>query len=95
MSIWDRPATISEAIREWVWEVGQYPENIGCQWLVSDYDTVERNPHYSGPEQQHPNDDTPYEEWESLQLHKAYFSDGTPVALFDDANWGRNRRLVA
>ncbi len=30
-----------------------------CQWLLSDYDTWERNPHYSGPPQQHPEDYDP------------------------------------
>lgn len=48
----DRPATPAEAVREWAWVVGQ--ERPDSQWLLSDYDTWERNPHYTGPEQAHP-----------------------------------------
>ena len=50
----DRVATVSEAVREWVWNVGQdYPDR---QWLWSDYDTCEQNPHYKGPPQPYPGD---------------------------------------
>ena len=38
-------------------------ENPDKQWVLTDYDVWERNPFYSGPEQQHPEDDTPHEEW--------------------------------
>lgn len=48
----DRAPTISEAVREWVWVVGA--ERLDQQWLLSDYDTWERNPHYTGPYQPHP-----------------------------------------
>lgn len=45
---------ISDAVREWAWSVGRdYPN---AQWLLSSYDTWERNPHYRGPEQRHPED---------------------------------------
>jgi hypothetical protein len=51
---YDRLATPSDAIREWAWNVGsEYPDR---QWLVSNYDTIEKNPHYHGPDQPHPND---------------------------------------
>jgi hypothetical protein len=33
------------------------------QWILTDYDVWERNPYYNGPEQQHPEDDTPHEDW--------------------------------
>lgn len=49
-------ATTSDAVREWAWNVGAYPDNIGRQWLLSDYDSWERNPHYTGPNQGHPED---------------------------------------
>lgn len=43
---------MQEAVREWAWIVGQdYPDR---QWLLTDYDTWERNPHYRGQEQVHP-----------------------------------------
>ena len=43
-----------EAVREWVWTVGQ--DRAEQQWVLSDYDTWERNPHYRGPDQGHPED---------------------------------------
>ncbi len=43
-----------EAILEWVWNIGKdFPNE---QWLLSDYDTWERNPYYFGPQQKHPED---------------------------------------
>ena len=44
-----------EAVREWVWNVGQ--DRADQQWVLSDYDTWERNPHYTGPDQDHPEDE--------------------------------------
>ena len=49
-----RPITTAEAVREWAWVVGA--ERADTQWLLSDYDTWERNPHYTGPAQRHPED---------------------------------------
>ena len=51
----DRCATIPEAISEWARNVGR--DNQDRQWLLSDYDTWERNPFYTGPDQGHPEDD--------------------------------------
>ena len=45
-------ATVSEAINEWVWNVGH--ERPECAWLCSNYDTWERNPYYQGPPVEHP-----------------------------------------
>ena len=45
---------MQEAVREWAWVVGQDREDQ--QWILSDYDTWERNPHYRGPDQGHPED---------------------------------------
>jgi hypothetical protein len=45
-------ATMSEAVQQWAYVIGinrQY-----TQWLLSDYDSWERNPHYVGPDQGHP-----------------------------------------
>jgi hypothetical protein len=50
-----------EAVREWVWTVGQ--DRADQQWVLSAYDTWERNPHYTGPDQGHPEDEH-YEEEE-------------------------------
>ncbi len=49
------PATMSEAVREWAYNVGR--DNPDRQWLLSDYDTWELNPFYNGPDQGHPEDD--------------------------------------
>jgi hypothetical protein len=50
-------ATMHEAVREWAYNVGgQFPLR---QWLLSDYDTWERNPGYIGPDLGHPEYDTP------------------------------------
>jgi len=49
-----------DAVREWVWTVGK--DQKDRQWISSDYDTWERNPHYSGPEQKHPEADYEDEE---------------------------------
>ena len=46
---------MQEAVREWVWNVGQ--DRADQQWVLSDYDTWERNPHYTGPDQGHPEDE--------------------------------------
>lgn len=45
---------IQEAISEWVWIVGK--DHPDTQWLCSNYDSWERNPHYTGPDQGHPED---------------------------------------
>lgn len=52
----DRLATPSEACREWAWNVGSETRYANQQWLLTDYDTWERNPHYHGHAQEHPHD---------------------------------------
>ena len=49
-----RMSYMQEAVREWVWTVGQ--DRSDQQWVLSAYDTWERNPHYRGPDQGHPED---------------------------------------
>lgn len=51
-------ATRSQAVSEWAWNVGR--ERLGDAWLLSDYDTWERNPHYTGPDVPHPESDEPW-----------------------------------
>ena len=43
-----------EAVRQWAWVYGS--EHQGQCWILSDYDTWERNPFYTGPEEPHPDD---------------------------------------
>jgi hypothetical protein len=45
---------VQEALREWAWIVGA--DRPDDQWLLSDYDSWEPNPHYTGPDQGHPED---------------------------------------
>jgi len=47
-------ARTSDAIREYVRVVGA--ESPDSPWIVSPYDTWERNPHYQGPAVPHPDD---------------------------------------
>lgn len=54
----DQPkATTAEAVSEWAQAAGSDPHRIGKQWLLTDYDTVVQNPHYTGPAQPHPDDE--------------------------------------
>lgn len=48
----DRCATPSEARAEYAANAGA--EDRGHQWVLTPWDTWERNPHYHGPEQVHP-----------------------------------------
>lgn len=77
------PPSIEQGIREWIWWVGQEPRFKDCQWILSDYDTWEQNPHYRGPEQRHPEDPSRWED--------DYFADGTPVSLYDNIHLFRSR----
>ena len=63
---------VTAAIREWAWNVGSDPQNIERQWLLSDYDSWERNPHYKGPDMGHPEDDREApeaDEWMTVGLN--------------------------
>jgi hypothetical protein len=65
-------ATESDAVREWVGNVGaECPDRA---WLCSNYDTWEKNPHYVGPEEPHPEDDDAWEDiaaWRAARAQKA------------------------
>lgn len=51
----DWPATPTEACREYARNVGMYhPERA---WILTDYDTWEKNPFYSGPPVPYPEDE--------------------------------------
>jgi hypothetical protein len=51
----DRLATPSEACKEYARNYGSdHPERA---WILTDFDTWERNPFYSGPKVPHPEDD--------------------------------------
>ena len=46
---------MQQAIREWAWNYGMdHPEKA---WLLSDLDTWEKNPHYRGAPQPHPEEE--------------------------------------
>ena len=45
----DQLATMTDAVQEYAMWVGQ--DKPYTQWILSDYDTWERNPHYVGPNQ--------------------------------------------
>ena len=44
--------SFQEAVCQWAWNYGSTCPNHA--WILSDYDTWERNPHYSGPPVRHP-----------------------------------------
>lgn len=54
-------ATIDDACREYARNVGR--ERLEQAWILTDYDTWQRNPFYTGPAVRHPEDDY-YEEYE-------------------------------
>jgi len=62
-----RQHIIREGIAEQVQIFGaEMPDR---QWILSGWDTWERNPYYHGEEQQHPEDDMPHEEWVKNQAY--------------------------
>lgn len=65
--------TMNEVI-EWAWAVGWYPEYINRQWILHDYDVWIQNPHYMGPPQRHPEDES--------DIYN-YFWDGVPVEIYE------------
>lgn len=48
-------ATETDAVREYARNVGH--EHSDAAWILSPFDTWERNPFYVGPPQPHPEDD--------------------------------------
>jgi hypothetical protein len=50
----DRPATPSEAMREYTWNVGR--DRPDRAWICTPYDTWEPNPFYTGDPVAHPED---------------------------------------
>ena len=48
-------ATIDDACREYALNVGR--ERLEQAWILTDYDTWQRNPFYTGPAVRHPEDD--------------------------------------
>lgn len=53
----DEMATPAEAYRECVQNIGM--DNADSQWILTPFDTWEKNPAYVGPDQPHPEDDCP------------------------------------
>lgn len=50
----DQPATIEDAVREYVYNVGR--ENKDRAWILSPFDSWHKNPFYTGPKVPHPED---------------------------------------
>lgn len=50
-----------DRVDQYAWIYGQEERNLDRQWILSPYDTWERNPHYRGPDQGHP-EDTEYDD---------------------------------
>ena len=48
----DRLASMSDAVREYTWNVGADRRDIA--WILSSYDTWHRNPYYTGEPVPHP-----------------------------------------
>ncbi len=48
-------ATMTDAVREYARNVGA--DQADQQWILSPYDSWEKNPFYTGPDQGHPEDD--------------------------------------
>jgi hypothetical protein len=46
---------LQEAVQEYAQEHGR--ENRDCAWILSPFDTWERNPFYEGPAARHPEDE--------------------------------------
>lgn len=59
-------ATIDDACREYALNVGR--ERVESAWILTDYDTWQPNPFYTGPAVRHPEDDY-YEEIEEVDVN--------------------------
>lgn len=78
-------ATRSDAVREYAFNVGH--DRPLQQWILSDYDTWERNPFYIGPDMGHPDDEVPrgfvYETFLEASENAKFFAkdQGSPIRL--------------
>ncbi len=79
-------ATEQDAVREWAWNVGYEDCYKDRQWICSNYDTWERNPHYHGPEQQHPEAEYEYDfaEQQRIELQNASGVDMPNLGCYRD-----------
>ena len=73
-----RPSTDAEWDRAEAYERGSYKPD--CQWVLTDRDVWHKNPHYSGPDQRHPED----EDYEEISPEDA--------SLFATEAYAMNRR---
>ena len=46
--------TEQDRVDQYTYVYGQEERNLDSQWILSPYDTWERNPHYRGEPQPHP-----------------------------------------
>jgi hypothetical protein len=55
-------SAMQDAVREWAWNCGGEPGYVDSCWLLHDYDVWVRNPHYRGPVQPHPENDSCFDQ---------------------------------
>ena len=58
-------------------------ERLDCQWILSPFDTWERNPYYRGPDQGHPEDDYYEDEVQAAGTYTT-FEEAFPIETLDD-----------
>ena len=76
-------ATMTDAVQEYAMWVGQ--DKPLTQWILSDYDSWEKNPHYIGPDQGHPEAGEPlcavYATFKEAANAATYFAQGLEMDL--------------
>lgn len=77
-------ANENDAMREWARNVGGYDRFKDSAWLLTDYDVWVRNPHYSGPPQKHPEDDSGMYEEDFSGYYEPDYDFNPPVVSTDD-----------
>ena len=86
-------ATMKDSVREYAYTVGR--EKPLVQWILTDYDTWEHNPHYVGPDQGHPEYCDPIctvwatfaEAAEEARRSAAYLGHAVEVSNYKDRCW--------
>jgi len=68
-------ASYDQAMAEFARNTGSWQSDR--QWILTDYDVWVRNPHYSGPPQRHPEDDSDLPTyWHEREFH-CFFCEAT------------------
>lgn len=72
-------ATNDQALHEFAFNVGRHPHNINRQWILGHNDVWIKNPHYTGPDQVHP-EDIDWDDDEPEEFDCDNFADGEALA---------------